>query len=480
MTNHNLKYEPGLSLSDNEWLKKLWHLYSQKLNLINLMAEREGERKTLGLLETLLSRTGRGDHRVEFMMMQVRYHSDLGDLNKAEAIIDRLLDMMGETANRDIARQVFEWKALILREKTLTQKALLYYQKAEACADSDISRAGIWLDKGLALVYCNELVSAEKLLRNAITVYEKYNSVDNLGDACNNLGICLRSLGKVPEALESYTQAIRYYNRSGYKLGSALVSGNVSEIYWYHGNYNQAFKLAYDCLKLGTEAEDRISVGLSYEMLGRLHMDLGSYARSAEFLEDSVNTLELVDDRAVLALNHSYLAQCRSLMGQAKKAEDHLAISWEICRELDDPELTARLELARIGICRCLHDSTKALLMIDGHFEKYRNILTSNDTCRLHYEKASLLSQAGLLEQAKTEFATLLSGLSPTVHKSFRLGIHSLGHAIFAALNDRPLASEQRLLARALLDDILGHLSDPGLRNSFLEKPEVKSINVEK
>lgn len=461
------KYERNREFNDRQWLEKLWYLYSQKLGILNLQAEREKERELLEVLVRLFTSTNRDDHRMDLLMMQARHYSDIGELNSAEETVERLLAVIRPDTDKAMIRQAYEWRALIAREKTQTRQALQYYQEAEKHADSDLARASIWLDKGLTLVYGNQLQPAESLLRQAIAVYERFNSVDILGDAYNNLGICMINQERVSDALAAYSQAIKYYDRSGYKLGSAIVSGNIAEIYWYHGDYDQALRSAYDCLRLGTEAEDQISVGLSYEMLGRLHMDLGSFEQGAEFLKDSIRTVEQVDDRAVLALNNSYLAQCYSRMGDPEKARKHFEISLAINRELDDPELTARLEMADIHICRLSQPGGAILKMIEEYWSKYRGQLRNNDICKLLYEKAGMLSEAERYDQAETAYMELLASIPATIHRSFTLSVQALGYLIFKRLGNSDRASEHRRRALDLRDGILEHISDPGLRSFF-------------
>lgn len=470
------KYQTYRGFTDRQWLEKLWYLYSQKLCILNLRAEREKERALLEVLTRLLVSTDRADHRMDLLMMQARHYSDIGELNSAEEKVERLLALITPDTEKALVRQAYEWRALIAREKTQTRQALQYYQEAEKHADSDLDRAGIWLDKGLTLAYGNQLQPAESLLRQAIAVYERFNSIDILGDAYNNLGICLINQERVPDALAAYSQAMKYYDRSGYKLGSAIVSGNISEIYWYHGDYDRALRSAYGCLRLGTEAQDQISVGLSYEMLGRLHMDLGSFRQGAEFLKDSIRTVEQVDDRAVLALNHSYLAQCYSRMGDPGKARKHFEVSLAINRELDDPELTARLEMANIHICRLSQPGGPALKMIEEYWAKYRGQVRRNDVCKLLYEKTGLLSEAERYRQAEASYTELLASIPATIHRSFTLSVQALGYLIFKGLKDANRASEHRRRAQGLRDEILRHLSDPGLRSSFLGKREVRMI----
>lgn len=476
MAKQSYKYAQSGEITATQWLEKLWYLYSQKLNIINLLAERMQERELLGTLGKLLSRIDRNDHRVDLLIMQVRYFSDVGNLNTAEETAERLLGMIQVDTDKNTIRQAYEWRALIAREKTQTRQALQYYAEAERYADNDLSRAGIWMDKGLTLVYRNELQPAESLLRQAISVYEKYNSADILGDACNNLGICMIKQYRVPDAFEAYSAALKYYDKIGYKLGSAIVSGNITEIYCYHGNYDLAFKSAYDCLRLGTDAEDQISMSLSYEMLGRLHMDLGNFEKGAGFLKESIKTVEQVNDRAVLALNNSYLAQCYSRMGDFEKAQKHFDISLAISQELNDPELTARLDMARIHICRLCQPLEPALKMIEDYAIKYRKSLKKYDICRLLYEKTLLLSENGKYREAEKEFSALLANMPETTHKSFVLGIHALGYTIFSNLGDHQTASGHYRQAQSLLKEILENISDSSLRDCFVLKKDIRCI----
>jgi tetratricopeptide (TPR) repeat protein len=476
MAKQNYKYASDGEITAAQWMEKLWYLYSQKLNIINLLAERVQERELLETLGKLLLRIDRNDHQIDFLIMQVRHFSVIGDLNKAEELADRLLEVIEADTDKNIIRQAYEWRALIAREKTLTRQALQYYQEAEKHADSDLARAGIWLDKGLTLVYGNQLQPAESLLRQAITVYERFNSVDILGDAYNNLGICLRGQNRTAETIQAYASAVKHYDRAGYKLGSAVVSGNVSEMYWHQGDYDRAFALARRCLELGREAEDLISVGLGNEMMGQMYVDLADYHKGIEHLRASIAAVREVNDRPTEAVTNGYLAHCYSLMDCPGDAERHLDLALEIGREIEETELSARLELVRLRVLSCLRPPGEAVELIDRYLCRDGRALRKNDRCLLLYGKMRALARQGRWPEAREEYITLKTELSEIVHKSFALQVHSLGHQIFTALGEPGRAGEQREIARQLLDEILKHLTDNSLRNCFLSKGEVMSI----
>lgn len=476
MAKQNYKYAPNGEITATQWMEKLWYLYSQKLNIINLLAEREQERKLLEILGKLLLRIDRNDHRIDFFIMQVRHYSDIGDLNKAEEMADQLMEMIEAGTAKNIMRQAYEWRALISREKTQIQQALQYYRKAEKYAENDLSRASIWLDKGLTLVYGNELNEAEDLIRRSITVFEKYNSIDNLGDAYNNLGICLRGQNRTAETIQAYASAVKHYDRAGYKLGSAVVSGNVSEMYWHQGDYDRAFALARRCLELGKEAEDLISVGLGNEMMGQMYVDLANYHKGIEHLQASIAAVRKVNDRPTEAVTNGYLAHCYSLMECPGDAERHLELALEIGRELAETELSARLELVSLQVLSCLRPPGEVVELLDRHLCRDGRALRKNDRCVLLYGKMQALARQGRWPEAREEYITLQMELSEIVHKSFALQVHSLGHQIFTALGEPGRAGEQQEIARQLLDEILKHLTDNSLRNCFLSKGEVMSI----
>jgi tetratricopeptide (TPR) repeat protein len=471
-------YRQYQEYTPEKWREVLWHLYSQKLAIVNLLGDREMERGLLRALDVLEQDFPSRDNKIELLMLEVRHLSDRGDLNLAEEKIDGLFKMLDGRQEREILRQAYEWRALVAREKTRTKEALGYYDQAEQYADNELSLAGIWLDKGLALVYDNQLVEAEKMLGRAIGVYRHFNSTDMLGDACNNLGICLVNQERVADALAAYLEASNCYDRIGYKLGSAIVSGNVSQIYWYQGDYDSAFRLAEKCRRLGTEAEDQISIALSYEMKGRFLLDLGSYSRAFDSLAQALRQVEEVGDRVMEILERLYQAQCCSRMGDCAKAENLLEQCREMGRELKDPEIDRRLQQSQIEINSQYQEPGKVLEAICNALDNKKDDIRQHDLSRLLYIRARLLLQIGDKRAAAGSFTQLMESLSGTEYQSFLACVHALGAALARESDIRPAGEGHREKARQIVCQICQRISDPELRVSFISRPEFKALNL--
>lgn len=478
MNNLTHNYREYTEYKAEKWREVLWHLYRQKLAIVNLLGDREKERALLRALDVLENDFPSRDNKIELLMLEVRHLSDRGDLNLAEEQIGCLFKMLDGRQEREILRQAYEWRALVAREKTRTKEALGYYDQAEQYADNELALAGIWLDKGLTLVYDNQLAEAERMLGRAIGVYRHFNSTDMLGDACNNLGICLVNQERVADALMAYLEASSCYDRIGYKLGSAIVSGNASQIYWYQGDYDSAFRLAEKCRRLGTEAEDQISIALSYEMKGRLLLDLGSYSRAFDCLAQALRQVEEVGDRVVETLDRLYQAQCCSRMGDSVQAENLLEQCREMGRELKDPEINRRLLLAQIDVQSLYQERSEVLEVICNALENNKEAIRQHDLSRLLYIRARLLMQTGEKRAAADCFIQLMESLSGTEYQSFLACVHALGAALSRGTTGRPDAIDHRQQGRQIVKQICRKISDPELRASFISRPEFQALNL--
>jgi tetratricopeptide (TPR) repeat protein len=457
----------------------LWHLYSQKLGIINLLGEREQERNFLSMLDMLSRQIDDPCLKIDLMLMNIRYLCDVGDLPAAESLIEALFETIADTDDKHVLRKAFEWRALIYREMTRLPLALRDYEEAEKLSDNDITLAGVWLDKGLALSYANRLAESEALLKKTITVYERFNSVDVLGDANNNLGICLAKQARLEEALTAYSTALKYYEKIGYKLGSAIVSGNIAEIYWHLGDFDRGYRSAENCVAIGSEAEDPISMCLGYEMLGRLNMDVGCYKKAIPLFEKSIESIKDVNDLVIESQEHGYLAICLSRAGNVPAAEAQMEKAENIARNAGDDAIVKLLFHFKILMYESVKGNKDVLAMIDHFLARAESKLYKNNHVTLLGLKASLLIAQGELAEAKECFENIHKYIEGATYHLLLLDYNNTGFNLYRELKEKEPADRHYNEARRLFNVISGNIADEEPRKSFMGLGKFKILASE-
>ncbi|MDO9067074.1 MAG: tetratricopeptide repeat protein, partial [Deltaproteobacteria bacterium] len=312
----------GKYTNERDWIRAVWHIRMERLAIANLLGDRPQERGELEFLETWSKHLNQEDQALQLLEARLRYLLDTGEISEAETAADRLVNSAKKAGDRSFLRRACGWRAVVYREQSRYPKAISDFETAESCTENELQRMEIWLDKGMTLVYANRYQEAEKMLQGAISIAQKYNDINSQGIAWNNLGICCGQQRKGLPAIEAYDRAIALYRQTGYKLGSAMACGNLSEIYLSRGQLDKALELSRQCQQLGAEAEDIISIGLGQDIEGRALAELGDDTGAADSFKKSLKVFCQVNDAVAQAMSGFYLVICLARSGNITEAEE--------------------------------------------------------------------------------------------------------------------------------------------------------------
>jgi len=461
-------------ISEADWLDAVWHIRMERLSIANLLGDRPLERRELEFLGAWSRRSETGGRRLQLMESRLRYLLDTGDISAAEAEADRLVGLAKETGEKAFIRRACGWRAVVYREQSLYPKAIADFEMAESCAENELQMMEIWLDKGMTMVYANRYEEAERMLQGAISIACKYNDANSQGIAWNNLGICYGQQRKSLPAIEAYDRAIALYQQTGYKLGSAMACGNLSEIYLSRGQLDKALELSLLCQKLGTEAEDIISIGLGQDIAGRVLGELGDHDAAAEECRKSLKIFCEVNDAVAQIMSGYHLIICLAQAGKLSEAELQYRQMQAVEYEGSPRTKNFYLEMARSAISLAGGKIGQAGESLGLFLEQASS--QSQESGELLLALADIYMRKGDLAKARMMLEGLQAIPGEMMTGLFKVKVYSAGWTIYAGMGLQAEADEQKGRGLALLKEMEESYTDRGIWEKYCRQKEVRAL----
>ena len=464
----------GKYAHEQDWIKAVWHIRMERLSIANLLGDRPLERGELEFLETWSRHLKQEDQSLQLMESRLRYLLDTGEISEAEAAADRLVNSVKDAGNKSFLRRACGWRAVVYREQSRYQNAIADFETAESCAENELQQMEIWLDKGMTLVYANRYQEAEKMLQGAIEIAQKYNDINSQGIAWNNLGICYGQQRKSLPAIEAYDRAIALYQQTGYKLGSAMACGNLSEIYLSRGQLDKALELSRQCQKLGAEAEDVISLGLGQDIAGRALAELGDDNGAADSFKKSLKVFCQVNDAVAQVMSGFHLVICLSHSGNIAEAEKFYRIVEALEYEDGRQAKSYYLAMARAAILLAGKQDGPAVELLErqlGHL-----FSQNQELGEILLQLSEIYDRQGKSARSKDMLGRLQALPQEKLTGLFKVKMHSTGWTVYSGMGLPAEAGEQKSQGLALLKEMSERYTDRGIWKKYCRKKEVRAL----
>jgi len=455
-------------------MNAIWHVRMERLSIANLLGDRTLERGELEYLETWSKHLKRDDQSLQLLESKLRYLLDTGDIPAAENQADQMVALACKTTKPSFLRRAHGWRAVVYREQSLYQKAISDFEIAEHYAENELQLMEIRLDKGMTLVYANRYEEAEKLLLLAIEIGQKHNDINSQGIAWNNLGICYGQQRKSRPAIEAYDRAISLYSQTGYKLGSAMACGNLSEIYLSRGQLDKALELSRQCQKLGAEAEDVISIGLGQDIAGRVMAELEDFQEAADSLKKSFEIFSEVNDAVAQMMCGCHLITCLCCSGRLKEAEECLKQIEGLMSQTDDPTKEHNLVGAKEAILNAGGKYEQARELLEQYFDGLS--IQNQNQAALWLKLAELYGRLGNTIKLREMLDRLQTIPQEKLTDLFRVKMYSSGWVQYSGMGLLQEAGIQKNKGLALLEQMSGSYSDRSVWEKYSRKKLVRAL----
>ena len=157
----------------------------------------------------------------------------------------------------------------------------------------------------------------------------------------NSIGIVYDRLGKFDQALVYYFNSLDLYNKN-LKQNSSIFSGlsiqalynNIGNIYQTKGDLQSAEEYYKKGLKLSIEKKDDINVGIIAGNLGKISMEQKNYSTALEFLNQSMDARNRINDLPGIAKSSYLFATYYDGIKDYSKAMEFAQRSFEIGQQV--------------------------------------------------------------------------------------------------------------------------------------------------
>jgi CHAT domain-containing protein/tetratricopeptide (TPR) repeat protein len=285
-------------------------------------------------------------------------------------------------------------------------EALALYQQALNCQPNSLGRprkAEIFLGIGRTQLSLARYEEALASLRSSVELFaqiEQPGKALYLGKQAAALlheALALRSLQKIDEALEIYSQAQALFHTVGNKLGESRTLGDLCHINFLMGDYGTALKDCHAALSLTEEFRpDKSTDGLKaylLDLLGRIYFQMNDLTRAQSKLETALALARKRDYQLFIALTLNDLGLLALKQERPEIARD---------RHLDALNRFRKYEPANtdgVAETRCyLADAQRALGEYETAIRNYQEALSLQKTSGDAIGEAQTRVSLGLTE----------------------------------------------------------------------------------
>jgi tetratricopeptide (TPR) repeat protein len=181
------------------------------------------------------------------------------------------------------------------REIGIAQRTISNLDDAEYYFKQAIDNAKIIQDDrqwalaltNLGLVYFDrkEFQKALNTTEKSISILEKLNDINGLGESYNNLGIINREQKKFIEAASNFNQALVYFENTNNKEKIAGVYHNVGTVFQKQRKYKNALNYLEKSIQIREKYGSKNEIYKTYRVISEVYKSLGNTQKSLFYLQ---------------------------------------------------------------------------------------------------------------------------------------------------------------------------------------------------
>jgi len=189
----------------------------------------------------------------------------------------------------------------------------------------------------------DDLRTARKRLRDAVTLFHKLRDDAGTAFCLTTLGVVARENGKYAEAVKLLERALAIARRMDDKWTLSRSLGSLGVLEEFRGNYSKAARLFEESLQASHAVSDAFGIAYALEHLGAVTAMQGRYDQARGMLEQARERFQMLGDRAHIAYTQYELGTCARLEGKHDRAHDLLLQSLALSRNVGDRSRIARV-----------------------------------------------------------------------------------------------------------------------------------------
>lgn len=348
----------------------------------------------------------------EALALYGRFLRKLGQLDRAESIIDNAIELAKDQKQMQIRAFALHQKARVFEEQGELIKATEQFRKAivlsEMCNDpqgaakSSRNLAKVLKKNGLLDEAQHELMKAQDYYKEAR---------DRSGEAgvLGYLGVIIKSRGDFRKAEEMHRSALKIQKELGNDGAVAIALGNLGTAVRLQGRPKEALDYHQQALMIHERSGDLKSICRELSNLGTASRYLGDLEASQDYHNKAFKICEEIGDKQGLAIQHGCLAQINLQRNQYDEAEKHHLKSLKLSQEMKDAQGES-IQLKNLGtLYRLSGNLDRALVVLEKGLKIDSERGFDFGVGKAHSGIGKVLFLIGKTDQARKHFTEALS-----------------------------------------------------------------------
>ncbi|MGV9141727.1 MAG: tetratricopeptide repeat protein, partial [Promethearchaeota archaeon] len=274
----------------------------------------------------------------------------LGDVNKIIGKYDVSIEYYEKVLQNNIEpkykKGIYSKMASVYERQGEFNKALeAVNEELEKQDKEDIETCRLLKRKGLTLMYQGKYYMAEKNLRGALDICEKFGVDGEYAGIMRGLSVVHRYKGRFDEAIDYLEKALERYQKNKNIHGEATSFGDLGNIYMRKGDLDEAFKYYEKALERKKKVGDKKSILAPLNNIGDIYRRKGKFDKAIEYYEQSYNICKEIGNQQGIAITTLNLGISHMRKGKLDYALKNMKKSLEISKKINSNK----------GISSCLN-----------------------------------------------------------------------------------------------------------------------------
>ncbi len=272
------------------------------------------------------------------LLFGAEYFGDAGDFDRANSILDQLLDRFPENARAWFLKAKFailQGDSQLALDRYLVQAETLHNRLRNRQGKADTINA-----QGIAYEQLGVFDQADVMFKQAATLRAEIGDARGEAATQRNLAALASYRGETELAQEHFDRAQSLLEQINDLVGLADLYNDAGVLAEERGEYESAYQAYRQSLDIRRRLNNQRSVAESLNNVGYVSFEQGAYERSRAYLLQALEQYQLIDDKSGRVHAQQNLAMLDIATGSLQQAEERLRSVVAIAEPLQmSPEL---------------------------------------------------------------------------------------------------------------------------------------------
>ncbi|MGE5261743.1 MAG: hypothetical protein ACM3S0_00050 [Acidobacteriota bacterium] len=461
-----------------EWNARVRAVYSQRGRVLEIsgdhLAAMENYRAMMALAREMGDITMEADGLVHLLTTEgiVANSSD-------PAQLERALELARQSGDSELVGRALWNIGLSMRFRDPRRSAGYFRQTLEHARASGLRELAAYalLDLAGALQGAGEWRRTNEYSQEAL---EEFRALDNKPMIANSLGMLAEGYyarGKAEPARAAAEEGARIGYAIENPWGIGYNEWVLLQLDVDAGEFDRMLANAGHVIEITQKLGISLFVGLTHMVMGRAYVELGQLEHARSMVQAALQELATFEIPFWFNVINGLDARILLLQGHFEQARAILTRLWDGTWG----ENSNLFELATMGPSLAelmIRDSQmeEGLAFGDSLIERLETEEMFMPTAEMYYERSLIQNALGNSKQAELDLQRSLSITQRAQNRLLEIRVHAALEQLYLQGADRDQARAENQHARALIQTIIGNISDLALRKSFLERQDVIQI----